>query len=268
MAEPRTSTESRSSTAWLVIAEQELRDLWLAGRGLLLMFAYSVLLSVTSYLVATNQALNFLERRESVTLTLQVAVAVSGLLVLLGSADAVSGERERGTLETLLLTPASRQSLVVGKGTAALSLWVVSIALSVPYLWFIGRGVGVVAEAVVSGFIVSGLLALFLSGLGLLISTVSSTNRVSLSVSLFVLLALYAPTQLASIGVAGTAGDVLLRLDPFTGGLDYLNKLLVGGHSAGQDIGVLIPTLVAAAVFPVAALATASRLTLLTRERS
>ncbi len=65
-----------------------------------------MLLSVTSYLVASNQALNFLEQRESVNLTLQMAVAVSGLMVLLIAGDGVSGERERETLETLLLTSA------------------------------------------------------------------------------------------------------------------------------------------------------------------
>jgi hypothetical protein len=108
---------------WLVVADRELRDLWLAGRGLPLMFVYALLLSVTSYLVATNQALNFLEQREAASLTLQVAVAVGALLVLLGAADAVSGERERGTLESLLLSPAPRRALVAGKALAALSLW-------------------------------------------------------------------------------------------------------------------------------------------------
>ena len=34
--------------------EQELRDLWIGGRGLVLTFAFSLLLSVIAYLVATN----------------------------------------------------------------------------------------------------------------------------------------------------------------------------------------------------------------------
>ena len=61
-----------------VVCRQELRDLWLSGRGMPLLLAFSVLLSVTSYLVASNQALNFLEQREAVNLTLQMAVAVAG----------------------------------------------------------------------------------------------------------------------------------------------------------------------------------------------
>ena len=78
---------------------QELRDLWLGGRGLALSLAYSVLLGVIAYLVATNAALNFLEQRESVNLTLQVAVTVGGLLALLRrptrSAASASGGRSR-----------------------------------------------------------------------------------------------------------------------------------------------------------------------------
>jgi ABC-2 type transport system permease protein len=48
-----------------VVTAQELRDLWLGGRGLVLTFAFSLLLSVVAYLVATNRGLNFLEHRET-----------------------------------------------------------------------------------------------------------------------------------------------------------------------------------------------------------
>jgi ABC-2 type transport system permease protein len=73
-----TAPRSRAP-GWAVVLGQGLRDLWLGGRGLLLSLAFSVLLSVMAYLVATNQALNFLEQREAVNLTLQVAIAVGAL---------------------------------------------------------------------------------------------------------------------------------------------------------------------------------------------
>src|SRR5207247_4041815 len=109
----------KRSSGLAVVFEQELRDLWVGGRGLALSLAFSVLLSVLAYLVATNTALNFLEQRESVNLTLQVAIAVGALLALLAAADTVSGERERGTLEALLMTPVSRLQLTGGKLGAA-----------------------------------------------------------------------------------------------------------------------------------------------------
>lgn len=252
--------EARPATpGWLVVAERELLDLWVGGRGPLLMLAFTCMLSVTSYLVATNQALNFLEARESVSLTLGVAVAVSALLVVLASADAITGERERGTLETLLLTPASSRAVVIGKGLAAMSLWLTAFMLSVPYVWFLGRGVAVVGRALAAGFVVSALLALFLAGLGLVVSALSRSNRVSLSVSLFLLVAMYAPTQLTTVGLQPAAGTLLQRLDPFTSGLRYLDKVIVGGHSFGSEAGLLVVPVVAALVLPTLALTMSDR---------
>jgi ABC-2 type transport system permease protein len=248
--------------AWPLVAEQELRDLWLAGRGLPLIFGYSLLLSVITYLGATNTALNFLEQRESVNLTLQVAVAAGSLLALLGAADAISGERERGTLESLLLSPASRLSLVVGKGIAALSIWVAAFLVAIPYIWFLGRGLGVVGVALGNGFLVGVLLALFLTGLGLLLSALSSSNRFSLSVSLFVLLALFAPTQLPGGAQQSWVGELLQRIDPISSGLHYLGKVIVDGHSAGQELSWLIGPAVAAGAAVTAALAASRSLNL------
>ena len=253
---------SAGRRAWIVVAERELRDLWLAGRGLPLLLAYTLLLSVTSYLVAANQALNFLEQREAVGLTLQVAVAVGALLVLLGAADAISGERERGTLESLLLSPAPRCALVLGKAVAALSLWIAAWIVSLPYVWYLGRGVGVVGVAGASSLVVGSLLALFLAGYGLLMSATVSSNRVSLSLSMFMLLALYAPTQMPTAMQHSWIGELLLRVDPFTAGLRYLGNVIISGRGPGHDAGWLSGPLVAAVVTTAVALWVADRLTL------
>src|SRR5439155_26018760 len=148
---PAAIPDRKRSSGLAVVLEQELRDLWVGGRGLALSLAFSVLLSVMAYLAATNNALNFLEHRETVNLTLQVAIAVGALLTLLAGADAFSGERERGSLESLMLTPASRLELTAGKLLAALSLWITAFALTLPYVWFLGRGVGIVGDSLVTG---------------------------------------------------------------------------------------------------------------------
>jgi ABC-2 type transport system permease protein len=226
----------------------------------LLSFAFSLLVGIIAYLVATNTDLNFLEQRESTSLTLQVAIAVGGLLTLLVAADSVSGERERGTLETLLLTPVSRRQLAGGKLAAALSLWFAAFAITVPYVWFLGNGVGIVDEALVAGLAVGTLLAVFLSSLGLLFSCFAASNRVSLSLSLFVLLALLAPTQLPAGAQQAWAGDLLLRVNPLTAGERYVSKIVVSGHSWTEDIGWLASPVLGAAVFSVAAVLVGGRL--------
>lgn len=237
-----------------IVAVQELRDLWLGGRALLLSLAFSVLVSAISYLVATNRALNYLEQRESVNLSLQVAIAVGALLALLAAADTISGERERGTLETLLVTPVSRVSIAGGKLAGALSLWLAAYAIAVPYVWFLGRGLGVVGPSLVVGLVVGTVLAVFLASLGLLVSVFAGSNRVSLSLSLFLLLALFAPTQLPSSAQKGWAGDLLLRLNPMTAGEHYVGKIVVDAHAWSEDVAWLASPIVAAILFAVAAL--------------
>jgi ABC-2 type transport system permease protein len=249
----------RPAGGWTVVCAQELRELWLGGRGLVLALAFSVLLSVIAYLTATNQALNFLEQRESVNLTLQAAIAVGGLLALLAAADTISGERERGTLESMLLTPVSRLAITIGKLVASLSLWLVAYAITIPYVWFLGRGIGLVDDALVTGLIVGTLVAVFLASLGLIVSVFTNSNRVSLSVSLFLLLALYAPTQLPSSAQRGWAGESFLRVNPVTAGEHYVGKIVVSAHSWHEDASWLVAPLVGAAALACLAAAVGAR---------
>jgi len=252
VAVPR-PTERGVRAGWLVVLDQELRDLWIGGRGLYLSLAFSVLLSVLTYLVATNTALNFLEQPEAVNLTVQVAIAVGALLSLLAAADAVSGERERGTLESLLLAPVPRLEITAGKGLAALSLWLAAFAISVPYVWFLGHGLAVVGDALATGLLVGTLLAIFLASLGVVVSLFTASNRISLSVSLFLLLALFAPTQLPSGAQRGWAGNLFLRANPVTAGEHYVGEILVSGHAWSEDAAWLIAPTVAAVLFAAAA---------------
>jgi ABC-2 type transport system permease protein len=223
-----------------VVAAQESRDLWLSGRGPLLLFAFSVLVSAITYFAAIDQTLNFLEQLEAVNFTLQIAVAVGALVTLVVSADGISGERERGTLESLLLTPVSRRAIVLGKLAAALSLWFAAFVVTVPYVWVLGRGVSLVVRALVLGFVIGALVAVALALIGLLISTVSGSNTGSLAISLFLLLALFAPTQLPGGLPRGWFFDVLNRVNPVASGLHYISAVLVSGHRWTGELSYLV----------------------------
>ncbi|HET9561657.1 MAG TPA: ABC transporter permease subunit [Propionibacteriaceae bacterium] len=233
---------------WFVVAEQECRDLWTSGRGLILLFLFSVLLSAVTYLTSTNQALNFLEQRESVNLVLQFAVAVGVLATLVVSADGISGERERGTMETLLVTPVARRSIIIGKLIAALTLWFATFLISIPYVWVLGREVGILGLALALGLCVGTLLAVGLGSIGLLISAACNSNKTSIAASILLLLILFAPTQLPSGLPQGWFFEVLLRANPVASGLAYISALLVEGHSWTQDLSYLITPLLTAII--------------------
>jgi ABC-2 type transport system permease protein len=254
----------RREPGWSVVAGQEAHDLWVGGRGLALVFGVSILLSVVAYMAATNQALNFLEQREAVNLTVQVAVAVGVLVTLVVSADAISGERERGTLENLLLTPVSRRAIVVGKAAAALSLWFAVFVVTIPYVWVLGRGVALVATALLVGLLVGTLLAASLAAIGLLISAGSASNKASVAVSLLLLLALFAPTQLPG-GPKGWFGEAVLRGNPVGSALHYIGEVLVSGHTWTRDLSYLASPLLILVVAGGALWLTAPRIVRLTK---
>jgi ABC-2 type transport system permease protein len=252
-------------SGWLVVAEQECRDLWTSGRGLMLLFLFSVLLSAVTYLTSTNQALNFLEQRESVNLVLQFAVAVGVLATLVVSADGISGERERGTLETLLVTPVPRRSIIAGKLIAALSLWFATFLVSIPYVWVLAREVGILGQALALGLCVGTLVAIGLGCIGLLISAACNSNKTSIAASIFLLLILFAPTQLPSGLPQGWFFEVLLRANPVASGLAYISSMLVEGHSWTQDLSFLITPLLTAIIGGGALILAGPRLVRLTR---
>ena len=251
--------EPRAVRDWGIVAGQEARDLWVAGRGLPLTLALSLLLSVMTYLGATNQTLNFLERRETVNLTVQVAVAVGALLAMVLAADSVSGERERGTLESLLLAPISRSGLIAGKLLAALSFWLATLVLAVPYVWFLARGVGAFGDAIVAAAIAGTLVAIAFTSFGMVISALARSNRLSLSVSLFALVALYVPTQLPAGAKQGWAGELLQRVNPVTAAEHWIGKVVINQHPFTQDAAWLLSPLVAAVGLTVVALVVAPR---------
>jgi len=228
-----------TGTRWSVVAEQESRELWIGGRGPVLVFGFSLLLSAMTYLAATNRAMNFLEQREAVNLTAQVGLAVGVLLTVVVSADAISGERERGTLEGLLLTPVSRRAIVVGKLAAACTMWLACLVVTLPYLWVLGRGVAGAGQAALLTLVVGTLVAIGLGGIGLLFSAWTNSNKTSLAAGLLLLLVLFAPTQLPALPKTGV-GEVITRVNPIGSALHYISQILVSRRAWTQDLSYLV----------------------------
>lgn len=248
---------------WAVIAEQETRDLWVGGRGPVLVFGYSVLLSAMTYLAATNQAMNFLEQREAVNLTVQVGLAVGVLLTVVVSADAISGERERGTFESLLLAPVARRAIVVGKLAAASTMWLACLVVTLPYLWVLGRGVAGAGPAALLALIVGSLVAVGLGGVGLLISAWTNSNKTSLACGLLLLLVLFAPTQLPALPKTGV-GEVITRANPIGSALHYISQILVSRRGWTHDLSYLTAPIAVAVIVTSVVIVAGPRLVRLT----
>ena len=72
--------------------------------------------------------------------TIQAAITFGLFIGLVLASESISGERERATLEPLLLAPASRRQIVAGKYLAALSPWPIAYLITVPYVVVLSQG--------------------------------------------------------------------------------------------------------------------------------
>lgn len=247
---------------WAVVARQEATDLWVGAKGWSVLFGVSVLLALLAYLAAADAGINLLDARESVGLVTQVTIGLGTLAALVVSADAISGERERGTLEALLVTPVSRRDIVIGKLVAATTMWVASWLVALPFVIALAQGPGLAAMAIVVVTVAGSLVAAALTAVGLAISAVSMSNRTSLAASVAVLLLLTAPSQLPAVKANGTLSSVLITANPVSAGLSLADRVLVKQQPWADQLPFVVAPALAAVVFTTVAVLLSRRLEL------
>jgi ABC-type transport system involved in multi-copper enzyme maturation permease subunit len=218
--------------AWLVMFTWELKELWIGGRALILIILFSILLSIMSWLLATNNELNLIPAKEMVFLTLQACIAVGLFISLIIGADSISGERERATFKGLLLTPASRRQIILGKFLAAISPWPVAFAITVPYLVLLSQDDGkTVMNSVLWGLILGSILILGFTSFAMLVSMATNSNRTSLFVSLAIYILCLLPTQFPGTAQAGFAGQFIKKINPMEATNQFLEKVIVNNRT-------------------------------------
>ena len=218
--------------AWRVISSWELKELWIGGKALILIILFSILLGVMLWLLATNRELDLIPPKEMVFLALQAAIAVGLFISLIIGADSISGERERSTFEGLLLTPASRRQIILGKFLAAISPGPIAFVITIPYLALLSQGNrSIVISSVIWGFLLGSILILAFTGFAMLVSIGINSNRTSLFVSLAIYIVCLLLTQFPGPAQAGLAGQLIKKINPMEATNQFLEKVIVNNRT-------------------------------------
>ena len=231
-----------------MVFRQEAIELWVGGRAINLLILFSVLLGLMTFLLATNTELSLIPPKEMVFLTLLNAISFGVFIGMIIGADGISGERERGTLEVLLLTPVSRRQLVLGKLLAAMTPWPAAFLISVPTLIVVAQGNDVLGQALVLGAVLGTVLAIAFASFGLLVSTWCNSNKTSMFITLAVWLLMFLLTQLPGEVQKGDFGYFVQRINPIQASSEFLEKVLVNNRTIAEkapylrssEIGVLL----------------------------
>ena len=120
---PKVRASDSVLPTWKLLLKRELTDLWIGGRAFNLLLIYSSLLGLIAYTYSFSSDLSLVPAQEAVFEMLKNATAFSIFIGLIIGADSISGERDRSTLESLLLTPVNRRHIIIGKLLAGISPW-------------------------------------------------------------------------------------------------------------------------------------------------
>jgi hypothetical protein len=258
MNAPRAHRSGPGLLAWWVVCRRELQELWVGGRALMMLLVYTVVIGVTTFLMVSNSQLDMTPPKEMVWSTLQTCTYVSVFMGLLIGADTLSGARDRSALETLLLTPVSRTQIVLGKFLASMSPWPAALAVTFPCLLVVSQGDPILGTALKWVGIVGSLLVIGFTGLGMLVSFWSNSNRTSLFTSLTIYLLFLLPALLPGQAQKGLVGKFFQRSNPLAGADEFLEKVIVNNRSL-HDYGtwlkgpVVFPIIVIVLLFVYAA---------------
>lgn len=253
---------------WWVVARKELAELWIGGRAMLLMILFSVLLGIVSFLLATNNEMKLMPPLEMLFMTVQNTISVGLFVGMILGADSISGERERATLEGLLLVPTSRRQLVAGKFVAAISPWPVALLIAALHLFILAPDPDTFRQSLLLGAVMGSLLVIGFTGFGVLLSLWSESNRTSLFVGLFTTILFLIPTQFPyGTSQAGFMGQLVKRINPIESVNQFVEKLLVNNRTLDEMASWLTaPIIFAVVVFAVLFWYAAPRLALDARQ--
>jgi ABC-2 type transport system permease protein len=218
---------------WWLMFIRELTDLWIGGKALVLIFIYTVFLGVITYVIASNSELSLIPPKEMVYETLKNVMAVSLFIGLIIGADSFSGERERATLESLLLTPSSRRQIVTGKFLAAITFWPAAFVIAIPTFKILSQGDEIFGQGLFWGGLLGTVLVLAYVGIGMLVSFWSNSNKTSYFISLASTFS-SCSCSIAWKSQTGIMGQFLQWVNPMAAVNHFLSKHLVNNISLAE----------------------------------
>jgi hypothetical protein len=233
VAIPKVRASDSVVPTWKLLLKRELTDLWITGKAFNLLLLFSIMLGLMLYTYSLNPDLSMVPPQEAVYEMLKNSMAFSIFVGLIIGADSISGERDRSTLESLLLTPVNRRHIILAKLLAGISPWPAAYLIVLPFLYLLAQGNEVLGPAMFWGAITGTVLVLGYTGLGMLVSFWSSSNKISYFVSLSILALHLVPAELTGDGV-DIAGVILQWLNPVSAVNYFLSKHLIYFRSVAE----------------------------------
>ncbi|MES1042587.1 hypothetical protein [Peribacillus simplex] len=189
-----------------VLFYKEIKEHVISIKGLWIYFALSVLFSLLVFSFVTFKELSFLAQVEVNITFLKVLLGIGILISIIIGSTMISNEKERGTLESLMLTPLSNLKLIFVKAAVICVFWLGILVISSPYFYALTYGTQLLPSLFFLLFVIGTFLVLGFSLLSLAFSAwLSSTKNatlLSIVVFLIAMLPMFLSTKMKKAGFA------------------------------------------------------------------
>lgn len=218
-------------SATSLIARKEAGELLLSLRGLGWLLAMAVALSLFGLLLVSNTELSLLDNAQVIYDMLGIVTALGGLLALVVGLDAVAGERERGSLVPLLLTPASRDAILAGKLGGIAIAWAVMYVLALPYVWAVGSTGQNLRQAMIALALLGSPVVLGFGFFGMALGARLASARAGLLTGLIALVVSASPLLLGPSLRQAAIGRAFDAINPFSAAVNAYDAVIIDSQA-------------------------------------
>jgi len=222
--------------ALLTLIKREFQEDFQASRGAVFLLIATVVLSSFAVLLVSNTELSLLDNAQAVYMMAGIIIALAALVAVIRGSDGFAGERDRETLEPLLLAPITGRRLAEAKLCGLLCSWLVLFILALPYLWAVGSTGQNLLPAVQYLFLTGTLMVLLFGGAALALSAKMRSFKGVLSLGLALLLFLGSPIVLGPSLRQSYVGRMLDLANPLAGALNTLDSVIIDSQGVALQL--------------------------------
>ena len=217
--------------AFGIITRKEAGELLLSLRGQSWLTVVTIALSVFGLLLVSDTELSLLDNAQVVYDMAAIVTALGSLLALIVGIDGIAGERERGSLVPLLLTPASRNAILMGKLGGVAIAWAVMCGLSLPYLWAVGSTGQNMVESMMLLALLGTPVVLGFGFFGMALGSWTGSARTALLSGLVMLVILASPALLGPSLRQSAIGKMFDAVNPFSAAVNAYDAVIINSQT-------------------------------------
>jgi ABC-2 type transport system permease protein len=161
------------------LIRKEIKENVFSKKSLWIYFAVTILFSGLALSFVSVKELSLLAQVEVNMTFMKVVLGISILVTIIIGSNMYAGERERETLESLLLSPLSKAQITFGKLVGLLLFWFIISLLSLPYFYALAMGTDIFLKAIIFLYFICFPLVIGFSALSLGFSAILSSTKSS-----------------------------------------------------------------------------------------